>query len=190
MDAPPAESRTFLHRVLRWIAIVALALGLLQVVTLIVYTVSSGFPYDRYWLPNTAAAISMSAMRIASAAILVVGGWGLLRWKYWGRVVLIVWSVLSILLALASTIGSVVFISREVAATTQPTGQSNAGLMIWTSVHHWLDNCALPVLFLAALFQPEAAKMWAGPKRGGFDVIPMANVVDDTRDAGSTEVAR
>ena len=184
MDAPAAESRTFLHRVLRWVAFLALAYGLLQAVSLFAYAATVGFPYYRYFIWPRWLDIGMSLLLIASATTVMVGGWGLLRWRSWGRVVLIVWSVLAILLGLAQAIASTAHFVRRAAATTQSAAQAQTGLMVWSSLYDWMTSSALPVVFLAVLLQPEVAKLWARPTRaGGFDVVPMAS-------AAPTEVVR
>ncbi len=189
MDAPAAESRTFLHRVLRWLAILALGYGLLQVVTLTLFAATQDFPFDRYWMRDRRAALALSLVHIASVVLLLAGAWGLLRWKSWARVGLFVWAALVILLGLVRAIGSTAYFIRETTAMTQPSFQGNIGFLIWNSFHFWVENCALPIVFIVVLHQPEVAKLWARRRSpGGFDVIPMASAVvpragsDSTRD--------
>jgi hypothetical protein len=175
MDAPPAESRTFLHRVLRCIAILAIAYGLVQAISLIFFAVVRGLPYERFYLRSEKLAVAMSALLIASTVLVLVGGWALLRWRAWGRSVLIVWATFAIVLSFAQAIASAAFYVRELGGSTQPY-RPHAGLYVWSSFANWLTGNALPVVCLAVLLQPEVARLWAGPRGGGgFDVIPMAN---------------
>ena len=176
MDAPPAESRTFLHRVVRCVAVLALAYGLLQAVTLTAWGITRGLPYDGYYVGSRHLAVGMSLLAFALTAFVIVGGWGLLKWKAWGRVALIVWSALTIVLGCVQSVLSDIMVLRSMAATTQPGVQPHAGVYVWTSFHHWLTYSALPIVILLAMLQPEVARLWSGPRgAGGFEVIPMAS---------------
>jgi hypothetical protein len=190
MDATPAEARTFLHRILRWMAVLALAYGGLQAVSLIAFAAAQGFPYDRYSFGGgKLVSLGISILMVILAALAIVGGWGLLRWRAWARLVLVIWSALAILLGLGQGIVSTGAFLRMTAATSQPSGLPHPALVVWASLHHWLTNCVLPIVFLLILLQPEVARLWAGPRGGGgFNVIPMAAAA--TAAAARTEVAR
>jgi hypothetical protein len=180
MDEPAAESRTFLHSVVWWLGVLALGYGLLHAVTLILAAATQGFLYDRYWMRDREAAFAMSVVQVASTVLLLAGAWGLLRWKPWARVVLVVWSALTISLGLVRVISSTAYFVRETAAiaTSQPSYRPNIGMLFWSSFQYWLETCALPILLIVLLRQPEVAKLWARPRGAdGFEVIPMASPV-------------
>jgi hypothetical protein len=188
MDTPAGEcTQTFLHHVLRWLAVLALGYGFFDAVTLIVFAVYDRLPYDRMWLPFTAA-MGFLIARIALAVLLILGGAWLLRWKSHGRTLLMWWSAFTIVLGLISMIGMYFFYSRQYGATTQPSYGPSIGFVVWNSFHYWIKSCALPILFLSILMQSEVSKLWSQPRRSGFEVIPIATVAVDPANAALTEV--
>lgn len=122
-------------------------------------------------------------LNFALPVLLIVGACGLLKWKAWGRKLLVVWSALTIVLGLAT---STYFLARD-WGTSQP-GRF-AAMNMWLTFTGWLDGCALPLAFLGMMIQPEVKRLWA-PSCGGsaFEVIPTADVARAATAAPAPEV--
>ena len=181
MQTPEAaidEPQSFLHRAVRWLAILAIGYGVLQCMTLLVFAAAGDFPYRGWQMPRLLAN-GIALLQAAMPVLLVVGGSGLLKWKAWGRKLVITWSLLHVISGLVNTVTWIAFIAREWGSLSaaERAGRQYVGLNIWYSFSNWLEGCALPVAVLWLLLQPEVKRLWAHPSRsGGFDVIPMAGV--------------
>jgi hypothetical protein len=167
----------FLPRVLRWIAILTIVIGTVGAISFITLTLLRIFhsPWVGSRVPRADRYI---AFALALASILsAVGGYGLLRWKPWGRTLLLVWAPLSMSARLATSLYWLVPYASVRAATTQPAGAPMAfiGLMV---VMELLSHYAFPLLVMAVLLQPDVRKLWANRTRGGFDVVPFASVMN------------
>ena len=177
-DAAIDEPQSFLHRALRWLAILAIGYGVVQCSTFVVFIAVREFPF-RGWGTTRWWDKAMSLLYVALLVFLLVGGFGLLKWKSWGRKLLIAWSLLSIIVGLASAVAYIAVVTRGWGATTATTqvARQYEWVSMWATFAGWLENCALPLAFLWTLLQPEVKRLWARPSgRGGFDVIPMAGV--------------
>jgi hypothetical protein len=174
VDVPARQHQTVFHRLLRWLAILGLAYGLLRAVTLLLFAITQGFPFAGV-ARGGRHDVLISWVYVTAVVLLVVGSAGLLWWKRWSRRTLLVWAPLQMSAGLVSTLSYLWQYTGAMAGTTQPTAD-HVLLNVWTMASHWLEGCLLPILFLWALLQPEAAKLWAAERRGGFEVVPMADV--------------
>ena len=191
MEAPAPEQQTFLHRVLRWLAMLAIGYGALQCLTYVLYAIVYGLTFAGYGFPRPLRT-GFTLVQIAGPVLLLAGGWGLLKWKSWGRALLITWALLAMTAGLVSSVAYLVEDARTwsaTAATTQAVVSNR--LSIWFTFAGWVEHCALPLTCLWTLMQPEVKRLWArGPGHGGFDVIPMASAVGDDAGRAPVEVGR
>ena len=176
-DISVGERQAFLHRALRALAILGLIWGLVHATSLVVIGVFQGFPYDR-WLTGGPISRGMTTviswLRIVEVLLLLIGAAGLLRWKQWSRTTLIIWALLTITLAVGTSAGYVMMYLRTAnTATTQPL-EHYAVLTFWSMFASSVQQSLLPLMFLWVLRRAEVVQLWAHPKSGGFDVIPMA----------------
>jgi hypothetical protein len=181
MNAPDGESPTFAHRVVRWLAIVTLGYGLLNILGLGITIRYDSIWAVRSWLGGSRqAAFGYMVLMACLVALEVIGAIELLRWKSRGRILLLAWSISAMLITFATMVVSVWVYTRAVAATTQRSYQPQMGYMVWNWFHYWLQGCALPLVLLIILLQGDVKKIWAGRRAGGFDVIPMAATAEQT----------
>jgi hypothetical protein len=176
VEIVPTDQQAFVHRALRWLALVGLASGILHVITLVVFGVFQGFQYDRWLIGgpvSRAMTTILSCMRVADVLLLVIGSAGLLRWKHWSRTTLMIWAILRMLLTGGTSLGYLMTVFGRTTATTQPIGD-NAFLTLWAMFANTVQEWVLPVMFLWIFRQREVQRLWAKPQSGGFDVIPMA----------------
>ena len=181
---PPAETHDFVRRVLRWLAVVCVAVGALRAVSFIVQSTSY-----RWWWPSfyysaglQKLEVGLRYIMVAGAILLLIGGVALVRWKSWSRTILLIWAAVAILSTFTS---NAIWFSRYVmerAASTQPAFQPSIALMGWYMLANWIDSCAFPVVVAAVLLQPEVAHLWARLRGGGFDVVPFAAPVSQITD--------
>jgi hypothetical protein len=175
MEAAAPESQSFVHRVIRVLALVALALGVLNAITLVVFTVSERWSSAGAWFGGGPGGYLFYAVGSIGLVVLqIAGAVGLLRWKSWGRTLLLVWSLSSMLFSLFVSGAWTYQYLQSVRATTQASYQPNVGSMIWNTFHFWAQGCAFPLLTWLALRRAEVKALWATPRHGGFDVIPIA----------------
>ena len=176
-DIVVSERQSFLHRALRALAILGLAWGLVHAITLAVVAIFQGFPYDQ-WLAggpiSRGMTTALSWVRVVTVVLLVVGAAGLLRWKQWSRTTLTVWALLTIALAFGTSAGYLLMYFRSSSTSTTRPFMHYEAMMLWTMFANSVEYSLLPAMFLWVLRRPEVVQLWARPKRGGFDVIPMA----------------
>jgi hypothetical protein len=176
MNAPEGDSPTFVHRAVRWMAMLTLAYGLLGAVGMAI-----ALRYESYWSiswwfrGNRAASLAYIALVGCLIAVQVVGALELLRWKSRGRTLLIAWAISAMLITFVSTVASIYAFVRQAAATTQPSYQGAIGYFVWSWFQYWIKESSLPLILLFLLMQRDVKKIWpARQGGGGFDVIPMA----------------
>src|SRR4051794_25251442 len=121
----------------RWMALLAMGNGVLNAGSMVVYAAYRGFPLDMGPFGSPAANKAFSFLLAAMALTELVGGWGLLKWKSWGRTVLIVGSAVEILSGFIAMILSLSYFSRQIAPTTQPGYRPEIGLWIWNYFRYW-----------------------------------------------------
>jgi hypothetical protein len=107
----------------------------------------------------------------------VIGGFGLLRCKPWGRALLLLWAPLSMVAQMAASLCWLVPSASARIATPQPSGPPVA-FIGWMTITELLSHYAFPVLVMAVLLQPDVRRLWANRTRGGFDVVPFAGVTN------------
>lgn len=162
-------SDSFLVRVVRWVAVICVAKGLLGIGSAI-----SEFLYARYYYSPAIAPLSMRlehGMRVFSAVVMVllaIAGLGLLRSRPWSRPLLMVWAVLTVVMSIASTcvsLARIAEIQQRTRPTTFPAGMASAyqpmptGYLTMMSLLSAIGYWAFPILILAIVMQPEVREL-------------------------------
>lgn len=181
------ESTTSLvHRILRLLAWVGLAYGCARMILSLVGLLSPGF--GEYWQFTPMAPISRAigllgaVLGYVATVLLIAGAIGLLNWKGWSRSVLIVWAFLQLASTAGMMFASYGFYMYVRRSTTQPGFPPLAAQMLAAAMRAVIDF-SFPLAMLGVMFQREVKDLWAQPRRGGFEVIPMAKAAEPTGDA-------
>jgi hypothetical protein len=179
MNIPDGEHSTLAHRLVRWLAVLTLAYGLVNMISVVI-----AVQYRAFWMSRSGIGRSWPAsfgyvIVVACLAVAeVIGAIALLKWKSLGRTILLVRSISAILISFVATLYSIYVYTEAAAATTQPGYQPYLGYVVWNWIHNWTQGCVLSLVLIITLLQPEVKKIWAVQRAGGFDVIPMASTAE------------
>ena len=147
----------FARFVLRWLAVLCLAYGVLGIANRVTALVALHAAH--YQLPDGSerASILNSVMGVVVAieyALAAAGGAGLLARKRWGRTLLLTWAIASMATSLATTIfsvvGGVAAISSGLPATRDGSPFS---VIIWAMLINLLSGSVFPLLVAGILWQ-------------------------------------
>ncbi|HVT88666.1 MAG TPA: hypothetical protein VHD56_07440 [Tepidisphaeraceae bacterium] len=177
------ESRPFALRALRALAWLLFFLGSIGVVSIVVEQLNYGaasqlirYPYSLGGSGFYVFYMMGLLIGYGSFILQVVGSIGLLFWKNWSRLVLIIWSAFRSCSLFLSMLATIFSYTRNVSSATSRPVVTNLAYVTWSMFGGWLYNCALPILTFWLLRQREVVEFWSRPRGGGFDVIPMAQV--------------
>jgi hypothetical protein len=183
-DAAESSPADFLRRALRWLAVVSLVYSGISLLNQAVYLGVEGWPrYSMTFRASGWQRVEMFNMTCTAVSMLTlgIGAVGLLKWKRWSRIVLLVASAAMIVFALLSHVGSFVIYSQYAAnarATTRFNGPS-LWFYAWWGFEQWVTSSAFPLLVLLAMAQHEVATLWARGGAGGFEILPLAAAVSE-----------
>jgi hypothetical protein len=156
------------HRVLRWIAILGIFYGMVGLVSCVVELALNGLSFDIY--PRVLAlgrTAQLSAMLVDG--VLLIGAFGLLRWRRWGGILVLIWAPTRLILELLGCL----FFAIAYSGMLSQSRQSMAPIL-WPMAIAWLSGNAFPILMLILVRQPEVTALWSNPPASAFEVIPLA----------------
>ena len=176
------DSPDFLRRVLRWLAIICLAAGLISVLNLGTWLAFYPRNVYRYGGMTGRAGFAVNLAYLALPILGVVGGWALLRWKPWARRVLIAWALADIALGFISNIlwyvDYATSMSRAAATTRMTSPVPSVAFQGWSMLVTCLARMPFPLIVLIVMLQPEVKELWARRAGGAFEVLPIVRPAD------------
>ena len=187
MTTAPVEpsSNDFLRSSLRWLAIVCIAYAGVSLIKELVALTVQGWPrysigfrasgWQRFDLFNVACST-------ASLITLLVGGYGMLKWRRWSRLTLLSGGIALIVFHFISTVTWLFFYANQIAAARAATRAAvnypSIWFYAWTSLCGWLTSSAFPAIIIWATVQRDVVSLWARGAFGGFEVVPMAKAIE------------
>src|SRR3954470_14808306 len=131
--ATSPDAHDFLRRVLRWLAIVCVALGGVRLSSFLVYPFRYRGVWPAWYYSSGFRRLELLAhyATAGTATLLIVGGIALLRWRSWSRAVLLTWAALVAMVSLTSNGAWFVQYSTEIRASTQPAMQPSIAWIGW-----------------------------------------------------------
>jgi hypothetical protein len=171
------EGEGFAHRVAVILAAFLLAYAAFELIQFAVYVALEGTAWlGSYGRRRFEGALQMT--RIAACVLLLVGAAGMLKWKPWSRVAVMIWAVSIVILTFASNVGWFFEYAAQLRANAATTQIVNPPL--WKMAVHqllwWVQSIFLPALIWLIVRRPEIAQLYKPVRRGGFEVVPIARV--------------
>ena len=173
-----ADGSTFLDRVVRLVAVVALAYAALNLVQTVLYfgIYGSLWGYARGVMRPAERAVQLS--RVGLFLLLLVGSIGMLNRKPWARPAVMTWALLHVLVVAASGVVYIVQFAGDLARAAATTQAAALNPPLWQIVLwqvFWsVEAAVFPMLVWLILRQAEVAKLFEKTASGGFEVLPMA----------------
>jgi hypothetical protein len=177
---PPAQSE-FLPRVLRCLAAVCFAYGLIGTLDMTVRFATYGLRYPSYGPSYYTVQRGIEIFSGGLSVLLLVAAIALWRWKSWSRVTLIVWAALWIVMGIVSNAFWRISFLQQRRTTTQPQFLPSPLYYTWLTMSSMVQRAAFPAIVLCILLQPQVSKLWA-QVTGGFEVVPFARTTQQQTD--------
>ena len=186
MNADPAESSPadFLRRALRWLAILCLVYAVISLASVVIAIPVQGWMRYSWNYGSRAWRGAEMFTRICSILAmlsLLVGAYGLLRWRRWSRLVLLISASALLITSFASQVlWLFVFIEQinQSRASTRTYYQPPAWFYVTTTLTQWLVFSLFPLVVVWTMLQLEVAELWARRGASGFEVLPLAKAVE------------